>query len=445
MKFPMTTSNLELLKEQSWRPALLIVLPVALFVTGILYLEHMGWFFLKGVDPEYAYLFNGLLLADGKPDVDYVYHPGTPMLCVIAAVIRALHLFRPGDLIPDVMANPEVYIRTTIYFVNLLGSIMLFFLGFYAYRKIRHLATALVLQLVPFVHNLALEPLSRLIPESLMLSITCMWLMMLVRIATDPEQARNGKKYSLILGILTGLSVADKLTLIPYVVIPLFLLHGLKQKARFAGTAMLSFVVFAFPVLYKGIYFYHWVTNIITHTGRYGSGDKGLVQWGEFSNNLTLLIHNTPWLIVSWALLIAALVIRGIGTRNRESRESWKSRISVALIILVILQFIFSAKQFAYHYMLPAILLTIPMILLAFSLFQDVFPMAKPWVHNAVMSVLMVLVVVHIVPRMNGQLKYMAADRKNRTEQYQKYTESRQEGPMIISATYYGCAAIEYA
>ncbi len=423
----------------------MIVLPVVLFITGIQYLENMGCFFLKGVDPEYAYLFNGLLLADGKPDIDYVYHPGTPMLCVIATVIRVLHLFRPGGLIPDVIANPEVYIRATIYFVNFLGSIMLFFLGFYVYRRIHQIATALVFQFVPFVHNLALEPLSRLIPESLMLSITCMWLMMLVRIATDPEPARNAMKYSLLLGILTGLSVADKLTLLPYVVIPLFLLPGLKHKARFAGTALFSFVVFAFPVLYKLIYFYHWVTNIITHTGRYGSGDKGLLQWSEFTNNLALLIHNTPWLVVSWVLLIAAVVIRGIGIKNRESREHRKARLSVALIILVVLQFFISAKQFAYHYMLPAILLTIPMILLTFSLLQDVFPLAKPWIRNTLMSILMVLAVIHIVPRVSGQLKYMAADRKKREQQYQKYMESRPAGPVIISASYYGCAAIEYA
>jgi hypothetical protein len=439
--------NPELMKKSTLQIVYLLVFPILLFTTGILYLNSTGLFFLKGVDPEYAYLFNGLLLADMKPDVDYVYHPGTPMLCVIATVIRLLHIFRPGeDVITDVIRNPETYIRTTIYAVSLLGSIMLFFLGSFTLRKTRNMLLALLIQLVPFTHNLSLEPLGRLIPESLMLSLICLWLMMLIRIVTDPDPVKNGIIHSLALGAIFGLSLANKLTFLPYVLIPLFILPGWKQKIRFTGTAILSFFVFAFPVLFKHQSFYNWVKNIIIHTGNYGSGDKGIVHLGEFTNHLTLLIHNTPWLWISWILLIMALLLYIIKTKKGINRVSWKIRLSAATIILVILQFIISAKQFAYHYMLPSILLTIPMIILSYSMVGTVLPtFTSRRTINLAMVVMIMLVLVNIIPRVNGQLHQMTANTRSKTDAYLQYAEFRPAGPIIISASYYGCSAVEYA
>jgi hypothetical protein len=39
----------------------------------------------------------------------------------------------------------------------------------------------------------------------------------------------------------------------------------------------------------------------------------------------------------------------------------------------------------------------------------------------------------------------MSANTRNKADAYQQFTESRSAGPIIISASYYGCSAIEYA
>ena len=75
-----------------------------------------GFYFLKCVDPEYAYLFNGAIMADLKPDIFYVDHPGTPLVVLIAVVMRVVHVFRGGeDMLTDFIKNPEIYLRTALY------------------------------------------------------------------------------------------------------------------------------------------------------------------------------------------------------------------------------------------------------------------------------------------------------------------------------------------
>jgi hypothetical protein len=86
------------------------------------------------------------------------------------------------------------------------------------------------------------------------------------------------------------------------------------------------------------------------------------------------------------------------------------------------------------------------MIILSYSMAGAVFPaITSRKTMNMSMVVLILLVLVNIIPRLNGQLHQMSANTRNKTEAYQQFTESRSAGPIIISASYYGCSAVEYA
>jgi hypothetical protein len=206
------------------RSLLLGILPLVLFISGILYVRSAGIYFLKCVDPEYAYLFNGAVMADMKPDIYYVDHPGTPLIVMIAGVIRVVQAFRGGeDMLTDFIKNPEIYLRSALYTIEILSTSVIFLLGFFVYRKTRNIFLALFLQLIPFVHYLGLETQARLIPESMMVIVISFWTMLIIGMNYDNEIGIRTKKYGIAFGVLFGFSLALKLTFLPFVIIPLIL------------------------------------------------------------------------------------------------------------------------------------------------------------------------------------------------------------------------------
>ncbi len=423
----------------------LVVFPALLFLTGMLYLYTTGDFFLKSVDPEYAYLFNGAVLADHKPDIFYVDHPGTPLIVLIAAVIRTIHVFTPGqDILTEVIKNPELYIKATIFIINLLGAILLYLLGLFTFKKTRNISLAVFLQLIPFVQTLGLETLARLTPESLMLTLICLWIILVISMNSGKKSRFSWIWYGLASGILTGLCVAVKLTLIPFVVIPLIILSGWKDRLLFAFTSVISFFMFAFPILYKYEEFYYWVKNIVTHTGIYGTGDRGVVHWNEFFAHLKLQLVNSPYLLVSLIILIVSLILYLFVRKEGIRREPLKIKLAIAAILVVIFNYLITAKHFAFHYMLPSILLTVPVIVLAGSMLGQIFPPLYQRLKTGII-ILGILILVNIIPRSYRQLSLREDRRKILKESWWMYKEHRSQGPLIICPSYYGCSAVEYA
>ena len=425
----------------------LIIFPILLFIAGVCYQHSTGIYFLTSVDPEYAYLFNGALMADLKPDISYIDHPGTPLVVLIAAVMRIVHLFRGReDMLTDFVNNPEIYLRATLYTIEILSAVVVFVLGLFVYKKTRNIMLALFLQLIPFVHYLGLETQARLIPESLMVILISFWIMLVFHMNKDKEIGIHAQRYGLAFGVLCGFSLALKLSLLPFVIIPLIILSGWKSRLWFIGTTIISFFVFAFPILFRFHTFYTWVKNIIIHTGSYGGGDKGIFHWNEFIQHLSLQLANTPYLKISVIFLTLVLILYLVIRKKGNPRDPLKARLAVAAILAVVLQYIITSKQFAPHYMLPSILLTIPMVVLAGSILMQMFPSLFESLRiKAIIGILGIYLLVHILPILNQYLSLREDRRKNVEESYLKFKQFRSHGPLIVSASYYGCSAVEYA
>lgn len=229
-------------------------------------------------------------------------------------------------------------------------------------------------------------------------------------------------------------------------IIPLIILSGLKNRLWFAATAVISFFIFAFPILFKYHTFYTWVKNIITHTGVYGSGDQGIAHWNEFSEHLRLQMANTPWLMVSLVFLTGVLIIYFVIRKRGIQRDPLKSGLAVAAILVAVFQYLITAKHFAFHYMLPSILLTIPMLVIAGSMLMQMFPsLFEPRRLKGIIWILGIYILVHIIPTLNQYLSIRKDRSRDLMESYLKFKESRSKDPLIISTSYYGCSAVEYA
>jgi len=349
-------------------------------------------------------------------------------------------------MLADFIKNPEIYLKASLYVIILLSTVMLFLLGLFVYKKSGNILLALLLQLIPFVHYLAPEILGRLIPESLMLFVICVWIMLLISMIQNKENMFYMGRYSIAFGLLFGFSLALKLTMLPFIIIPLFILSGWKSKLMFAVTSIISFFVFAFPILFKYHTFYKWVRNIITHTGAYGGGDRGIFHLDEFSGHLRLQLGNSPYLVISLGILTVSLCLYLIIRRKGIKRDPLIARLAAAAILLVIFQYIITAKHFAFHYMLPAILLTVPLMVLSAYLLMQVFPSLFTSLRlKLLMGILGIFILVKIIPITLEHLSLREDRRKVLVESYSKFKENKSHGPLIISASYYGCSAVEYA
>jgi hypothetical protein len=254
---------------------LFLLIPLIFIVTTFTYIHNAGLYFSGGVDPEYNYLFNGITLAHLKVHLNAVGHPGTSVQILIALVAWAVHLFRPGQsLWDDVMLHPELYIKATVYTANVINAVFLFQLGIKVYRYTGSLIAALVLQLSPFAFLMTLEVSFRLMPELIMTSIVSCWLILLVKLLYESPEKSDYKKYSVLFGLLFGLSLASKLTFLPFFLLPFILVPGVLLKTRYSVISVLSFALFAFPAMLNFHKFTGWVTGIFIHKGPYGSGER---------------------------------------------------------------------------------------------------------------------------------------------------------------------------
>jgi hypothetical protein len=429
------------------RTLYLWIIPLTTAVIGIIYIINSGLFFLRSVDPEYAYLINGLLLAQPHPNIQYTDHPGIPLQCLVAIVLRVVHLFRPGHpLVYDVLNNPEIYIRASLYAANCITAIVIFMLGLYTYRYSQRFSVAIFLQLTPFSHILIMESFGRIIPELMMCSIVCCWLVLLVRIIYLGKNDRNYKRYSVIFAILFGLGLADKMTFLPYFLLPLIILPSWKLRLKYTVISMVSFMLFALPVVLNHKAFLLWITNIFTHTGSYGGGERGIINWNMFADHLKLLVTNTRILLFSGIVLLLLTLFYVFMQKKHKRIIDFPVNIVFAVVLLLVIQYALAAKQFAFHYMVPALLLSVFIIFLIITLLYQLLPkLATPINMNWLFGFAGLLLLINMVPKIASELIYIKKTAKVKHEAYDKIAPLLATSPKIISPSYYGCSAKEYA
>jgi len=434
-------------KLQNKHVVWLLILPLVILATGLLHIQYTGLFFLRSVDPEYAYLFNGLILAHFHPDIQYTGHPGIPVQCMVAMVARTAHLFRPGQpLVNDVLQNPEFYIRAVLYTSTVLQVVTLFLLGYYMHRYSGNMIAAVFLQLTPFTHIITLEVAGRLMPELVMGSIVCCWLILLVKMIYEDHELRNYKRYSLLFAVLFGISLADKLTFLPFFLLPLIVLPSWKFRLRFILFSLFFFMLFAFPVILNHKVFFRWIFNIFTHTGAYGGGGRGIVDWSEFADHVKVLPGNTPILLITLLSLVILTVLYLWKQRMQKQVLDIHARISLALIAVIVVQYLMAAKHFAFHYMTPSLLITVIGLFISTMLFDRLLhSRANKRITTWIPVIFGLLLLFNIAPKEARHLKHIREVTTIRTEAYNRLFPMLNMPPKIICPSYYGCSATEYA
>ena len=419
-----------------------LVAPIAFLIISFIYIHHAALYFTGGVDPEFNYLFNGITLAHLKLHLNAVGHPGTPIQCLIALVAWIVHLFRPGQsLWDDVILNPDLYIRATVYTANVINAVFLFLLGKQVYAYSKSLTSALVLQFTPFAFLMTLEVSYRLMPELIMTSIISCWIMLFVKIIYEQPIERDYKRYSLLFAILFGFSLADKLTFLPFFTIPLLILPNWKLRLRYTVLSVIAFFIFAFPVLFNFNKFFGWVTDIFTHKGVYGSGERGIIDIDLFLSNFRIMLNSTSQILIPLGVLIILTLVYSIA----RGMKNITVRLSGAVILLFIFHYAITAKHYAFYYLTPSLLMSVFTGFMSFFILKSLLrSSSNTKIPEILLSGFVLVLLVSVIPRANRQLSALK-DRKEIMEKaVSEFKPFLAKDPKIICPGYYGCSSPEY-
>ncbi len=202
----------------------LFIFPAVFMILQILLKTECKWFFLSWHDPVYAFLFNGLNIAQGNLQLGLSGFPGTTLQCLVALNLWICKLFSGGTpLAESVLANPEYYLNILSYEIIALNTIALLLLGLVTFKRLNNLPVALALQLTPFVSLKAFSANSVIMLEPLMLCIEILLLMLLATYTFGTEKNRKVKNLT-VLAVLVALGIATKIVFIP-VIISSFVCH----------------------------------------------------------------------------------------------------------------------------------------------------------------------------------------------------------------------------
>lgn len=309
------------------------------------------------LDPDYYYLFNGLLVVEGRPPVD-MGHPGTPVQVLIGAVLRLMHPFAPtAELVETVLRQPERHLLVATLAIYPFVAAALYVMGRAFLRATGSLWPALLAQSAPFlsmiVPKFALHPK----PEPFLIVAAGFLL------AASLKAAKAGRledRHGVLLGVAMGFGIAIKLQFAVLGVVPLLLLDRRRLFVVYPLATIAAFFVFVAPALPSYDIFLDWWTRVLTHSGAYGTGEASVVDHRNYPRTILKIFGSK--IIMSAVILAQAVVLVAYARMRRRGLlpADPLARLAVGMILAQVLTVVVVAKQSAAHYLIPALMLTGP-------------------------------------------------------------------------------------
>ena len=290
------------------------------------------------MEPEYAYLFSSLNLAEGKA-THYADHPGTTVQLAGAALLRLKHPLNSPLRSEDALKNPERHITLLGLALMLCAAAALFVSGMLVFQTFGSLKVALAFQAVPFFSPAALDyGLTRFSPEPLLMALSLLF----------SAQLLSSKKPSL-LGITAALGLATKLSFAPLALLPLFIFNW-KEIRRYCAYAAGGFFLLTLPIIRLYPELLKWTAQLLAGKGIYGQHGFGL-NAQDFAASLSR-IGSSETAYLALLLMLGLLLLRA--WRNKMPLLSdGQHRLAWGLLITGLLGLVFSAKLYSPRYLIP--------------------------------------------------------------------------------------------
>ncbi|QQS52149.1 MAG: hypothetical protein IPM71_05295 [Bacteroidota bacterium] len=333
--------------------SVLFVVPVFIVLINIQLSNASGPMSIRFSDPEFIYLFNGMIMAEPNLQVGHIDNPGTPLQVIAAISTRIAHFFVGKEsYFDDVLMRPDFYLGIINCTLNSLVGIFSLIFGIGLFKVTGNILISLLVQITPFSSHETIVSMTRVLPDPFIwLAFICL-VYYLIKYYFDSDSNARLKHYALMMGLTCGFALSFKFDALSLYLLPLIILPGLKIKIRFLLIGLLSFFVFAFPILFDLDFIFFWLKGLLTHTGKYGYGDPGIINPSVFFDNIQSILKFYPG--YKWGLIVVMLsLVLGYFLKPKNGEKLFV--IQSALIVTAIFHVLLVAKHFALHYMLPAL------------------------------------------------------------------------------------------
>lgn len=358
-------------------------------------------------DPNYVYLVNAAMLCDGK-GVGYIDHPGTTVMQVAASVIAVKHIFSNGESLSvaeHVFTDPHSFVLAIRNVFLVLNTLILLLLGWVAFRKTKSVWAALLLQASPFVTVNSLDHVwTKISPAPVLFFITAVFVIVLLYFFADENKLRW--KYAIAFSLTVGAGIVTKATFVPLAVLPFIVLPTLKRKLAYAFGILPAFVLFSIPIIPEYENMYYWFRDLSSHSGIYGHGSRGFIDWQTYLPNMAKIMVNNP----VFALVFIAGTVKVVLSIIKSWREKTKivenTQILSGLVAASGAGILLVAKHYhSNHYLIPELLLTgITIFFIARSLEETMFPRI---IKKGTLPFLVILLIIFLGWKQPSKIKYI--------------------------------------
>ncbi len=332
-------------KSMQWG---LLVIPAAFLLLQLLLKADYRYFFLSSHDPAYGYLFNGLNLAMGNLQLGLYAHPGAPLHLLVALNLAADGLIQGFHTLPErMLSNPELFLHIISIELLLMQVAGLYLTGLYVFRNTGNKAVSLSVQLTPFLSVQGFAFSSVVMLEPLLLFPVLVVVAVLSAYAFNPAYVIS-RKACTALAVAMAFGLSAKVVFFPVFLLPFVVLDGWRNKVIYTATVLLALTIFLIPVYAVFPQFLHWIRDLFMHTGQYGSGSAGVIDWHSFGDHFRRLLRANGWFTVC-LVLVLIMVIMAVFRGKIHDR---KVRVAGGVLVVFILNMVMVAKHYAVHYMI---------------------------------------------------------------------------------------------
>lgn len=307
-------------------------IPVLQLVQSLVTLHRLPEFWRFYADPPYMYLFNSLSLGTGLTP-QHVDHPGTSLQWLMAGVEHATFGISGAQesLAADIAWNPEKYLTATGVVLSLLfaGSVAFFLWRtlLFAGKLPAFVAGILVLA----ASGLTVPWIVTATPEALVAVSTLFILGILMPVLAD-RSVRLDWRLLVVVGVLLAIGVTAKITILPLIVLFVFILR-FRDLFVLAGVTSVSVMVILIPVYELLPRMFGWFTNLARSSGRYGGESPSSVP----SNIQAGLATVTREFGLTWIILGLFIVLFVLSFRQQVAGISWTMRLPALGVAVTVL------------------------------------------------------------------------------------------------------------
>lgn len=420
--------------------SLLLLFPVLILIVGFSLNASKPAHYLIITDPEYPYLISSLNFAQLKIVTGNYFHPGIPLQVINGIIIRGTYIFggKNNDIVTDVMLRPEYYISAINGAIFFLTAFIFLICGYIIFKTTNSLIAAFFLQGIPFLSIMPFVSLMNICPEKLVLPFMLILVVLLIRYV---QLGINKKKEIILLGIVVGICVMQKLTMVPLIFMPFFILNGTKNNLRYIVSLFVSIAILSLPVIHALHSMFDFFISMTTHSGIYGSGEQKVIEVSSIIPNFKILFHNYPLTMCFFVILLILIPLTFIN-KTKSVRIIRIRSIMLGLITAETLMLLMVVKHFKIQYIAPDLALTFFNIYLIVEYIKESgFIIWKYFSHLVYMGIILFLLIINITAFAS---MYHYYDKYVENENSLMQIESQYKFmPKIIMQAYYGNPFVE--